>query len=239
MDTEELAQYIELTRSIVQKLGGCKDDHELGKYAQILLFHRANIVKNSSAKHLALDEILNGLPEPVTGTIIYCTPQQIDRVMETLNRRRLVAHRFTMHQDSTPSSKYHGLSERDYILDKFAKGEYQVLAAMKCLDEGVDIPQATTAIIMASSGNPREYIQRIGRVLRRWPGKDIATIHDLVVAPSLGRLPPELRKIEIKIFDKELERYKELAAIAVNNAEALEIISEIRRKYMETKYVRH
>ena len=56
---------------------------------------------------------------------------------------------------------------------------------MKCLDEGVDIPQTALAFFCASTGNPKQFIQRRGRVLRQAEGKDFAIIHDLVVIPNL------------------------------------------------------
>jgi len=99
---------------------------------------------------------------------------------------------------------------------------------MECLDEGVDIPPARVAILMASSGNPREYIQRIGRIIRRFPGKDEATIYDIIVAPALGNLPTDLRAVEKRIFIKELDRYLELARLAINNTEALTRVDAIR-----------
>jgi predicted helicase len=97
---------------------------------------------------------------------------------------------------------------------------------MKCLDEGVDVPQARTAILLSNSGNPREHIQRIGRVIRRYPGKYEATIYDVIVLPPLGKSVPELKEIERSIIEKELHRYEEVAQTSINNAEAMVIISE-------------
>jgi len=122
--------------------------------------------------------------------------------------------------------KHEGLSERDFLLKAFGEGNYQALIAMKCLDEGVDVPPARTAILMASSGNPREHIQRIGRTIRRYPGKNEATIYDIIVLPPFGDVPPELKEIERRIIRKELQRYEEIARAAINNAEALATISE-------------
>jgi superfamily II DNA or RNA helicase len=110
-----------------------------------------------------------------------------------------------------------------------------MLIAMKCLDEGVDIPPARRAILMASSGNPREYIQRIGRIIRRYPGKNESIIYDIVVIPSFESLPPDLREIEWKIFQKEIKRYEEIAEIAINNAEALKLIYDTKTKIKEGK----
>ncbi|MDQ9831353.1 helicase-related protein, partial [Acinetobacter baumannii] len=74
-----------------------------------------------------------------------------------------------------------GVNERNLILDQFANGEIEVLTSMKCLDEGVDVPRSEMAIFCASTGNPRQFIQRRGRILRKHPDKHMAVIHDLVV----------------------------------------------------------
>lgn len=73
------------------------------------------------------------------------------------------------------------LSGRDWILSQFNKASRGVLIAPRLIDEGVDVPDASTAIISAFSGSPRQTIQRFGRVLRNSPGKDLATIYYLVI----------------------------------------------------------
>ncbi len=69
-----------------------------------------------------------------------------------------------------------------------------VLVAIKCLDEGIDIPLINRALILASSTNPREYVQRRGRVLRRTAGKYSAGIFDVIVIGSDGKaiMPSEV-----------------------------------------------
>lgn len=233
LDGNELDDYIEQSKKIVRRYHGAKTEKEKDEILEGLFFKRANIIKNASQKYQALGGILDELPLEIKWCIIYCTPQQIDKVMGILNMRGIVSHRFTMDEGTSPDSKFKGLSERDFILKKFAEGEYQVLVAMKCLDEGVDVPPARVAILMASSGNPREYIQRIGRVIRRYAGKSEATIYDVVVAPSLIHLPKQLREIERKIFQRELKRYEEIAQIAINNAEAFSAVYKIKHKLME------
>ena len=84
------------------------------------------------------------------------------------------------------------LSKREKLLAQFGAGDIQVLVAIKCLDEGVDVPSTKTAFILASSTNPREFVQRRGRILRRAPGKDRAVIYDFLVVP-----PPE--RLELKL----------------------------------------
>jgi superfamily II DNA or RNA helicase len=103
---------------------------------------------------------------------------------------------------------------------------------MKCLDEGVDVPSTKTAIIMASSGNPREFIQRRGRVLRKFTGKEKAIIHDFIVVPTLkGNIDPKTLELERKILIKEVRRFKEFAKSSLNSLEALNEIYPMLNKY--------
>ena len=228
LNKEELGKYIEKTRIIQMKINKIKSNEDKDIYLENLLFQRANIIKNAQQKYRILEEILNEINSTIRLTIIYCSPQQIDAVMKIINKRGIIAHRFTMEEGVNVDKKYGNISEREFLLQKFGENKYKVLVAMKCLDEGVDIPPARRAILMASSGNPREYIQRIGRIIRRYIGKEEAIIHDIIVVPSFNKLFPELRAIEWKIFEKEIERYEEIAINAINNAEALEIIYNIK-----------
>lgn len=226
----ELEDYLNKTKQIAINYTRAKSEEEKEKIVESLMFKRADIIKNAINKYEILENILSEIGSTIEYTIIYCTPQQIDYIMRIVNRMGIIAHRFTMDEGTNPQRKYNGLSERDFILQKFAERKYQVLVAMRCLDEGVDVPPARTAILMASSGNPREYVQRIGRIIRRAPGKNEATIYDIVVVPSFSELPPELRELELKIFEKELRRYEDIAKIAINNAEAIKLIYEIKSK---------
>lgn len=75
--------------------------------------------------------------------------------------------------------------ERELILNQFSKGQYSALFAMKCLDEGVDVPRTEIAIFCSSTGNPRQYVQRRGRVLRLHKNKSEALIFDMIVIPTI------------------------------------------------------
>ncbi|MFW9875322.1 MAG: DEAD/DEAH box helicase, partial [Candidatus Thorarchaeota archaeon] len=192
----------------------------------------ANIIKNAIEKFELLESLLKELGRDISHTIIYCSPNQIERVMNVVSKYGIIAHRFTMKEGTTPESKYGGISQRDFILNNFTEGKYRLLVSMRCLDEGVDIPSTKRAILMSSSGNPREYIQRIGRVIRRDESKNVAEIYDFVTIPLLSRVSYELRDIEIKIFTKELSRYVEIAETALNRAEVLSKIYDIKNRIM-------
>lgn len=108
-----------------------------------------------------------------------------------------------------------GQKDRDEILADFAKGKLQVLTSMKCLDEGVDVPRSELAIFCASTGNPRQFIQRRGRVLRKHPDKYMAEIHDLVVAPELS-VTSASYKMEQSLLKGELMRVKNFSMLSEN-----------------------
>ena len=108
-----------------------------------------------------------------------------------------------------------GQKDRDEILSEFAKGKLQVLTSMKCLDEGVDVPRSELAIFCASTGNPRQFIQRRGRVLRKHPDKYMAEIHDLVVAPEISSTSASY-KMEQSLLKGELLRVKNFSMLSEN-----------------------
>lgn len=226
---DELIKYAEISRLIAIRLSRSNQNFNDVKLEK-LLFKRAKIKKNAIKKNNALNDILNTLGPEIASTIIYCDKNQMNNIMNTIFKKGIEGHKFTMKEGTKPNKKYRGLSEREDILLKFSEREYKVLVAMKCLDEGVDIPSAKIAIFMSSSGNPREYIQRIGRVIRRHKDKREALIFDIIVIPNFENIPSDLRSIELKIFKKELERYEEISKVAINDSEALDTLNKIKKK---------
>jgi len=224
LTSSELENYINETKKISRSFILSKDDKEKNEILKKIIFKRADIVKNALEKYASLIQVLDNLQSPINHTLIYCTPQQKNEILRILKERKLIIHQFTEEEETKPDRRFNGVSEREYILKKFAEKKYQILVAMKCLDEGIDIPQAKVAILMASSGNPIQYIQRIGRVIRRSKGKSESVIYDFIVLPSVVELPPELANIEKLIFEKEVKRYKDIAKLAINSAEVLDTI---------------
>lgn len=123
-----------------------------------------------------------------------------------------------------------GIKERNSILENFAKGELEVLTSMKCLDEGVDVPRSELAIFCASTGNPRQFIQRRGRILRLHKDKHMAEIHDLVVAPEISTAS-ECYTMERSLLASELRRVKDFAEMSENADYAYSELSEILSYY--------
>ena len=108
-----------------------------------------------------------------------------------------------------------GQKDREEILSDFADGKLQVLTSMKCLDEGVDVPRSELAIFCSSTGNPRQFIQRRGRVLRTHPDKKMAELHDLVVVPELNPNSTSFR-MEQSLLRGELMRVNNFALLSEN-----------------------
>lgn len=119
---------------------------------------------------------------------------------------------------------------RNEILDKYAKGEIEVLTSMKCLDEGVDVPRSEMAIFCASTGNPRQFIQRRGRILRKHPDKHLAIIHDLVVAPEISS-SMENYNMERSLLRGELNRVRDFAVLSENADFAYTELEEVLSYY--------
>jgi len=234
LNPEEMDKYAAISRQIAilySKKHRTRDEELL---LEKRLRDRQDILKNAEGKFPLFEELIRQLKADtaISHTLVYCSPQQIEPVQDILrNSGKIVQHKFTSGEDATRhQEKYSFMTEREYLLDNFDKGNYHVLVAIKCLDEGVDVPSTRNAILMCSSGNPKEYIQRRGRVLRRFPGKEKATIYDFTAVPNLtdSRLNPET---EQKIFDSQLKRLAEFAGDAMNESEVLRQIFEEKKKH--------
>ena len=177
---EEQARWNELTSRIRQiyarAQSGDSPTEDVESRVKYLVLERAGIAKRAEAKaDLAADVLLREFEEGQRW-IVYCDSQtQLARVLNTIRRLGL------------PAMEYHSAmtGDRAATLEHFeALGG--IVVSIRCLDEGVDIPAVDHALILASSKNPREFIQRRGRVLRKHPGKSLAWVHDVVVLPKPG-----------------------------------------------------
>lgn len=228
---EEMAKYESETRKISRAYYRSKDEEEKDEIFTLLCIKRQKIIRNAKNKLIVFEEILNEFDD-LKYCLVYCSPQQIRLVQEILNKRNIIQHKFTEREGTRAEDRFDGLSERDFLIKKFSEGIYKALVSMRCLDEGVDIPPARLAIMLDNSGNPREYIQRRGRILRKYPGKKNAVIHDIIVEPVLRlTILQELRDLEKKIIAKELERYRDFARSSQNASECLKIMENIEAKY--------
>lgn len=121
-------------------------------------------------------------------------------------------------------------SNRSDVLEEYEHGEIHVLTSMKCLDEGVDVPRSELAIFCASTGNPRQFIQRRGRVLRLHKDKTHATIHDLVVIPNMDSSDTSY-DMERNLVKTELMRVADFAGLAINKSDTFSALEEVLEFY--------
>ena len=154
--------------------------------------------------------------------------RQIDLVTELLgNTLNMRVGRFTSKESA---------QERAQIRTAFAQGEMlQALVAIKCLDEGVNIPSIKTAFILASSTNPKEYIQRRGRVLRKFPGKDYAVIYDFVTLPfpfeSICSQNDTVIESTKGLIKREMLRMLDFAELAENPSVTFDLLYELKHGF--------
>lgn len=123
-----------------------------------------------------------------------------------------------------------GLQDREKLLSDFAEGKIQVLTSMKCLDEGVDVPRSELAIFCSSTGNPRQFIQRRGRVLRTHKDKKMAELHDLVVVPEVNPNSNSYR-MEQSLLRGELARVNNFAQLSENPSYSEMELREVLNHY--------
>ncbi len=228
LDESETEEYKDVSTKISRLWKKKDEDAEAALIVERLIEKRANIIKNASSKYAQLEIILDELQKKgrIENMIVFVSPQQITEVLKILAAKGIIFHKLTEKEGTTPEKRYGNKSEREHIISKFKSKDYQAIVAIKCMDEGIDIPTADIGILMASSTNPREYVQRIGRIIRQSPNKMSAELYDICV-DTIHSIDDENIEIERKIRAKEQIRLKEIAENAINSIDALKIINTL------------
>ncbi|WP_129793965.1 DEAD/DEAH box helicase family protein [Sphingosinicella sp. CPCC 101087] len=208
LEDDERAEWIKATddfrRLYARSMAGGGDATDgLSARLKLLLIRRARIVKGARAKVALAGQVLAGAYRRGQRWIVYCDDQnQLADVKRSISEAGV-----------DDVYEYHSAmpGDRSRTLEVFGE-RGGVVVSIRCLDEGVDIPAVTHALILASSKNPREFIQRRGRVLRRFPGKALAHLHDVVVVPEAN----DEDAMGGSILKGELARAIEFGSHAVN-----------------------
>lgn len=228
---EELTEYTEISEKIIALYKRLTEKYELSENAtlktllskisddkdfnllQNLLIKRARILKKAEGKIAKVLDIIEREGDKLGKCLIYCEDtKQLNALAKVMGER---GYSFV---------KYLGIHDKEKKKDHlrlFEKGVVKYLLSIKCLDEGVDIPSVDSAIILSSSRNPREFVQRRGRVLRIAQGKERARIYDLFVVPYPPDYDYSLDRIEIEILERELERAFVFLDGAIDSEETL------------------
>jgi superfamily II DNA or RNA helicase len=201
------------THAIKQEIARQKADSEgrkvLSERAKMLLIRRSRIAKKAAAKVNLAARVLKENFEKGQSWLVYCEDSdQLAQVLQALN------------DDGLSAVEYHSnmTGDREATM-KWFRSFGGILVSIRCLDEGVDIPAVSHALILASSQNPRQFIQRRGRVLRKAPGKALAVIHDAIVVP----VDPEEDNEQLGLLRAELLRSVEFADNALNRMAGAEL----------------
>lgn len=220
LSCEELERYESLTETIA-KLSHLKTDGDGGPADRLkkCLLDRARLISGAENKLPVMIEIIRGLMaeckadgKELSHVLVYCAPGQHRDVLARLASLGLRCHEFVHNVK---------LAERHRLLGLFDDGKIQVLVAVKCLDEGVDVPSTKIAFFLASTSNPKEFVQRRGRVLRKAEGKKEAVLYDFFVVPD-ENLVPLKRDVDAGMLKREMPRFAEFSSVAENRYEARE-----------------
>lgn len=248
----ELQEYDNLTTQIAKCLTKDKRGKTvLSEKGKRLALQRSRLVAGASGKIQALEKYIMPYIED-KHILVYCGAttvfdgnqenmqidndeiRQIDLVTDLLGNK--------LHMKVSQFTSKENVEERNILKREFADGSnLQALIAIKCLDEGVNIPKIKTAFILASTNNPKEYIQRRGRVLRLAEGKDYAEIYDFITLPrkldEVTGITEEQMKRELTLVKNELCRAEEFARIALNSVTASAVLDDIRTAYDLQDYI--
>lgn len=238
---DELEEYNELTRKIIKCGGASNENIEKNPYVELLLIKRARIVAGCREKVDRLLEVIAPFKDD-NHILIYCGATSYDvagmddetqiRQIEEVNYR--LFHELGMRVRKFTSAE--NREEREDIRKAFVDGEMlQAVTAIKCLDEGVNVPAIKTAFILASSTNPKEYIQRRGRVLRKARGKTHAKIYDFITLPrpmsKVRFCSPQEVEYDLTLVRKEFVRMMDFADASSNPFEIDSLKEEIQSTY--------
>ena len=210
---DEWCRYQSLTDKIAKLSNAAHHDPEIKDRLEQLLRDRAMIVQAASGKLPRLSKLIADQVDLFKGkALAFTCPQLFKEVQNIFVRNDLAAHSYCEKDGK----------ERPNILKDFTDGRYDVLVAMNCLNEGIDVPDARVEVLVSSSTNPREYIQRLGRVIRKAPGKICAEVFDFLVVPE---------RENSGLIERDFKRAAYIASCAQNSAEAISIMfSKLKEK---------
>ncbi|MDF2833022.1 DEAD/DEAH box helicase family protein [Chryseobacterium indoltheticum] len=238
----ELSEYIKKSKKLIKYFDSSTKKYKDCKEVEMLLLERKRIIHKAFNKLEKFKEIVSSEFESrgyLKYSLVYVPEgiepnyEQDDNAVEENGDIRLI-NEYTKIISNTDSSimvkQFTSKTiNRDNVISEFQKGEIDVLTSIKCLDEGVDVPRTELAIFCSSTGNPRQFIQRRGRVLRNHKDKTFAVIHDLIVLPETG--DESTFEMERSMIQKELERVVDFSSLSMNKIDTYTELKNILTYY--------
>ena len=245
LDEDEMEQYRDISYRVSKECH--KDKHgnlKITDKGKRFLLQRARIVAGAKSKLVELKKLMQNYKND-THILVYCGATRVqtfeydESEHDEEGERQIVAVSKILGNELgmkvTHFTSNESAEEREVIKRRFASADpYQAIVAIKCLDEGVNIPSIKTAFILASTTNPKEYIQRRGRVLRLASNKPYAVIYDFVtLVRPLEEVNPYSTdyNCERALAKRELARIKEFGEIALNSRDSDELINDLECAY--------
>ncbi len=233
---DELEEYKAISKKLLKyfdsKRGAFKDN----PIVNALLLKRKRIIHKAENKKSCLKECLKEIMElkgDIKYTLVY-VPEGADNEIDDFDKN-LIDEYSSIIANDFGVSQHQFIGETDGrvdILNRFAQGKLNVLTAMKCLDEGVDVKRTEVAVFCSSTGNPRQFIQRRGRILRLHPEKRNATIFDMIAIPDISRMTGSNSiSMEKSILRAELKRVYEFASLSKNKYQALKTLETVAEEF--------
>ena len=248
LNEEEMGLYAYYTKKLVCLWDADKKRFSNKKEAETIMMNRKRIIHKCDDKLRVYKEILQEIgADKLKYTFVYA-PQgkytkigdmddvqlseedDITFIQKLLDETKSVYPRLHCNSFTSKDNK----ETRANLLRSFADGTLDILLAMKCLDEGVDVPRAEIGIFTSSTGNPREFIQRRGRLLRKHVEKKYSYIYDIIVIPDTISRESSFSSMESNLVRSELRRVAYFATLAQNcraNNGAYEVLNDIAHHF--------
>lgn len=235
LENDEQEEYVRISKELSKYF-----DFEAGSFkdhpsVEILLQERKRIIHRATAKIPCFTAILRELKSEGKLHYMFVYVPEGTTFEEKEDGEKLIHQFIRKAQEFDDHLRLASYTSEDYghsdILKGFAEGRIDIVFAMKMLDEGVDVPRAEVGIFASSTGNPRQFIQRRGRLLRTHKDKTFATIYDMIVVPKSNIHDPTLFKIERNLLRSELIRVAYFASLSMNFKDSKSELDDICARY--------
>lgn len=188
------------------------------------LRNRLRVISMSSEKQEKIDDIIEGITTK-DHFVIYCGGGKLFDGNNTEEMRHIRFVKGKLNDHGYKPSQFtakENMQERMELVNEFNRGNITALAAIRCLDEGINIPSIKAALILSSNDDYREFVQRRGRILRQYSDKQSADIYDVIVLPSH----------DMQLWAKiELRRFLEYGRLSINWEELRTKLEELLEIY--------
>ena len=229
LEYDEYNKYLNLTKKLIRMSSSQKKEETLldNKNLTLLLNLRAKIIKKARNKEKVLVDIITSLAQKQGDfhhlIVFFEDTEQLNNSVNEIYRNTNLRFRVINNQTSERN--------RNDIIRQFDEGFLNFIVAMRVLDEGLDSHYADKAIFVSSNSNPRQYIQRRGRILRIGVKKGIAEIYDILVLPHRALFNETMTSdsIEMKLLKGEIKRAISFSVDADNKMECMNEIENITK----------